>query len=171
MTHQLPSRPSKLIQFIAVTIIAFAVTLDTAAATTKIEGEVDSLQLSVDNASTREILDALSSKFKLTYSIPTTAGRQLTGRFSGALSEVLSRVLDGTDYILEVSEGATKVVVLGRPGRAIASTGGKKDAPSTAPVAELPPPQPSVRPATQPSVPPLASFLTVSSIVANEPRP
>lgn len=168
MTHQLPP-PSKLIQVIAVIVTVFGVALDSAAATTKIEGQVDSLQLAVDNASTREILDALSRKFKLTYSMPAMAGRQLTGQFSGALSEVLSRVLDGSDYIVEVSDGAIKVVVLGRPGRAIASSGGGKEAqaPAPAPVAELPPAQPAIRPAPPPSVPPLASFLTLSSIAGN----
>jgi len=39
-------------------------------ATTKVEGQAESLDLGVDNASTREILDALSTKFKLTYSMP-----------------------------------------------------------------------------------------------------
>src|SRR5262249_37333563 len=54
-----------------------------------------------------------TSKFKLTYSLPVNLGRQLTGRYSGTLNQVLARILDRNDYIVEVSDDAIKVVISG----------------------------------------------------------
>jgi hypothetical protein len=162
------------IELLAIGVTAFAVLLDPAAATTKIEGQAESLDLGVENASTREILDALSTKFKLAYSMPASAGRQRTGQYSGTLSEVLGRVLDGNDYIVELSDGAIKVIVFGRMGSSrtvAASAGNRKEALSSPPAAESPHVPPVALPAQQPSVPPLATFLTMNSIAGNTNLP
>src|SRR5436190_21490263 len=67
-------------------------------AQTEIQGQEDDLQLRVQNASTKEILDALSAKFHVSYKLPAGVDRKLTGRYAGSLRRVLNRVLDGNDY-------------------------------------------------------------------------
>ena len=103
-------------------VAAIASTLFTAQAparaASEVQGKPTDMQLLVDNASTQEVLQALSTSFGLTYSLPQNVGRNLTGTYSGSLRQVLSRILDGTDYILTVSDGAFEVVVLGASGAA-----------------------------------------------------
>lgn len=94
-----------------------------ARAGSEVQGGPGDLRLSVDNASTREVLQILANSFGVTFSLPASAGRNLSGTYSGTLRQVLARVLDGTDYILKVSEDAVEVVILGASGApAIASS-------------------------------------------------
>src|SRR5262245_22374990 len=77
-----------------------------------LKGDPDQLELRVDGASMREILDRLSQRFKLTYTLPPGVSTTLSGRYSGSLSRVLARVLDGSNYIVEVAEHGLNVVVI-----------------------------------------------------------
>lgn len=85
--------------------------LTPAAAGTKIEGQADDLQIHAVDASIREIFDALSARFNLTYNSAPN-GRALTGLYSGSLTEVLARVLAGNDYVLDVVDDRVRVVVV-----------------------------------------------------------
>src|SRR5262245_42995759 len=89
----------------------------------------------------------------------------MTGRYTGTLSGILARVLDGSDYIVEVSGDAIKVVILSgtpQPPRSQAgSTSQAKEAVS-APVPVPTPSQTNTPPAPIPTAPPLASYLTMS---------
>jgi hypothetical protein len=79
--------------------------------------------LTVQNASITEILDALTTRFKVTYKVRSPTSRPLTGNYSGTLREMLTRVLDGNDYILELSDGGCKILILGvSPGAAPTSS-------------------------------------------------
>jgi hypothetical protein len=89
-----------------------------AAAGIAIRGQADNVQLEVENASIREVLDALATAFKFKYKLPSTIGRELTGRYSGTLRQVLARILDGNDYVMHVAETSTELVVLGASGAA-----------------------------------------------------
>lgn len=89
-----------------------------ALAATEVRGQPADMQLRTDNASVREVLDALARAFKLTYNLPASVSRQVSGLYSGTLHQVLARVLDGHDYIVEVSDSGTRVVVLGASGAA-----------------------------------------------------
>jgi hypothetical protein len=108
-----------------------------AAGVTDIRGQGDDIQIQVENASIRQILDGLSRKFNLTFVLPADVGRQLTGRYSGNLNRILSRVLDGNNYILEVTEDGMRIVVLG-PAGTIASTS-TSPTPSASPTASANP--------------------------------
>jgi hypothetical protein len=129
-----------------------------AAAATEVQGNVDDLLLKAENVSTREVLDAIAAKFNLTYDLPPSIGRDVTGVYSGTLNQVLGRILDGNNYIVEASDSGVKLIVLGTSGatrRALSS-------PSTAidekPIAASVPPSKPNLPASQP-VPPLISYL------------
>src|SRR5262245_29640778 len=87
-----------------------------ASAATQVRGQQDDLRINAENASIREVLDALSVQFKLTYKLPPGIGRNLTGLYSGSLRKALARILDGNDYIVMVSDSGVEVVVLGASG-------------------------------------------------------
>ena len=77
------------------------------------------MQLRAENASTREALEALAATFKLTYELPSTIDRELTGLYSGTLSQVLGRILEGNDYVVKIADDGVEVIVL-----SASSTGG-----------------------------------------------
>jgi hypothetical protein len=97
-------------------LCALGVAPGPALAATEVRGKPANLQLRAENASLREVLDALARAFKLSYRLPPQAGRQVSGLYSGSLHQVLARILDGNDYIVEVSEAGIRVVVLGASG-------------------------------------------------------
>src|SRR3954454_9260163 len=66
-------------QICIVVICVLGALLGPAVAATDVQGRAEDLELRVDNASIGEVLSALSSKFKLTYSLSANVGRQLTG--------------------------------------------------------------------------------------------
>ena len=86
-------------------------------ALTDIQGAADDLRVNAQNATIIEILDALSDRFKFTYAVRSPSGRSLNGIYSGTLHETLTRVLDGNDYIVKLSESSLDIVVL-RPSNA-----------------------------------------------------
>jgi len=59
--------------------VLLSLTAGSASAATQVRGQQNDLQITVQNASIREILDALSTKFKLTYRLPPG----ITGSRSG----------------------------------------------------------------------------------------
>lgn len=81
-------------------------------AATEIQRQGDELEVQAENASIKEILDALSGQFNLIYNQSSAVGRVLTGRFSGPLKQVLARVLAGNDYVIAMSGDTTRIVVL-----------------------------------------------------------
>ncbi len=121
-----------------------------ASAASEVQGRLEDMQLRTENASTREVLEALSAKFKLRYKLPPNIGRNLTGLYSGTLHQVLGRVLDGNDYIVKVSDNGVEVVILGM-------SGGTARAPSAPTITVS---KTEVTPEVAPSkpIPPLSSY-------------
>lgn len=138
-----------------------------AAAAAEIQGGGADLQLRLENASVREVLDLLSGKFKLTYTLTSLPNRQLTGRYSGTLSEVLARLLDGSDYIVEVSGDSVKLIIVSGPAQPArgASAPASQVKESTA-VPITPPSQSPAKAPPPPLAPPLTSYLTMSQAPA-----
>jgi hypothetical protein len=162
-------------QMLSASIALSILVVGSASAATDIQGTPDDLQLNVDNATLSEVLDALTSRFKISYRLRAHNPRILTGHYSGTLRETVTRLLDGNDYFLEVSDKGLEVIVLGASGsqnapqRQVAST---PAAPPSAPAAT---PQPSVAvssrsaspsiPALPASaVPPLSSFAVLPPV-------
>lgn len=141
--------------------------------TVQIDGRVDDMQVRLENAPIAQVLADLGRRFGLTYRRVPSINRPLTGRYAGTLNQVLARVLDGTDYILEVSDQSVTLVVLGVS--APATRIGSNPVVSAAPTEPAPPsttaPDRTTSPAALASppagqVPPLSNFLP-----DNAPRP
>jgi hypothetical protein len=143
------------------------------AGSVQIEGHADHLQVRLENAPIAKVLAELGRRFGLTYGRVPSINRQLTGRYSGALKQVLARVLDGTDYIVEFSDQSVKVVFLGVSGPP-ARAGSQPATPvAQNPTPTTPQPSDGAGPPTTPAnpsvvqVPPLTNFLSD----ANSTRP
>jgi hypothetical protein len=140
--------------------LSFIFKVGPAFALTDIQGAADDLRVNAEDATIIEILEALSGRFKFTYAVHSHSGRSLNGVYSGTLHEALTRVLDGNDYIVKLSESGMDIVVLG-PSNA---TVGVAQLPQRSPVASAPA---SSAPVANPnptlptvSLPPLSSYLS-----------
>ena len=96
-------------------------------ATTEIEGSQNDVDLRVRNASIGDVLAALAARFKLTYRAPPNLTGELSGRYSGPLNQVLARILDGVDYVVEASDEGIRLVILNPADKAKASPSGSPD--------------------------------------------
>ena len=135
-------------------------------AATEVQGHPDEMQIQIENATVGEALNALSGKFKLSYKLPPTVTGTVTGVYTGTLRQVLGRLLDGHDYIVNASDdGGIELVVLGA-SNAVAivpaapnNNGNGNNAVRITPAA-APPPAAQPVAAAAPGVPPLSSFLS-----------
>jgi hypothetical protein len=136
--------------------------LGSAQAGTEVQGQPDDMQLRAENASTREALEALAASFKLTYTLPSTIGRELTGLYSGTLPQVLGRILEGNDYVVITADDGIEIIVLSASGavsaNAVAARGNTVVPRASASVRTPPSPVPIVTASSPP--PPLASYLS-----------
>jgi hypothetical protein len=98
-----------------------------ASAATEIEGSLNDVDLRVRNAPIRDVLAALAARFKLTYRVPPNLTGELSGRYSGPLNQVLVRILDGVDYVVEASGEGISLVILNPADKAKASQSGAPD--------------------------------------------
>jgi len=84
-----------------------------AAGGARVEGQIDNMRLQATNATLQEVLDALPREFALTYQLPSDVQRDVSGRYTGSLNQVLARILDGFNYVVEMSDTGLRLVVLG----------------------------------------------------------
>jgi hypothetical protein len=101
----------------AAMITVLSATLGPAAARTDVGGSPDAVYLRAENATVGEVLAALSARFKLKYP-PSShqVGHTITGVYSGSLRYVLSRVLDGSSYMLAFVDDIVEIKLLGTAG-------------------------------------------------------
>jgi hypothetical protein len=95
----------------------------TAGAEVRIEGNAAAVRVSTSQDTIADVLSALGAAFKLRYrtAVPLNATISLT--YSGSLRQVIARILDGYNYLVNVDQETTEVIVLGSRGQiAIPST-------------------------------------------------
>ena len=140
-----------------------------AKAETEVQGQLDAMQFRAENASTREVLEALAASFKLSYRLPPNFDRNWNGLYSGSLLRVLARILHDTDYFIKSSDDGIEVIVLRVSGASDTTAGVISSATATTAETAVPPssrpaaraqPAAAPKPTTSPPPPPLASYLT-----------
>jgi hypothetical protein len=77
----------------------------------QVSGEADAIRIEASDASLEEVLAALSAHYGLQSRYPPNLGHSVSGTFAGSLAEVLSRLLQGYNFVVETSAGGTRVVV------------------------------------------------------------
>ena len=84
----------------------------------RVQGTVDAVRVEARDATGTQILAALAGRFALSYR-GSTDGRGFSGTFAGPLREVVKRVLDGYNFVINTKDDGLEVVVLG-PASAVA---------------------------------------------------
>jgi hypothetical protein len=83
----------------------------------RVQGSADAVRVEARDATATEILAALASRFALSYRGSTDS--RFNGTFKGPLLEVVKRVLDGYNYVINTRDDGVDVVVVG-PASALA---------------------------------------------------
>jgi hypothetical protein len=86
----------------------------------QVRGSPDAVRIEARDAPVEEILEALSRAFGMHYQLSTNLDKRLTGTYVGPLRRVVTRILDGYNFILKANNGSIVVTVLGTPGTAAA---------------------------------------------------
>jgi hypothetical protein len=86
----------------------------------QVRGSPDAVRIEARDAPVEEILAALSRAFGLHYQLSTNLDKRLSGTYVGPLRRVVTRILDGYNFILKTDNGSIVVTVLGTPGAAAA---------------------------------------------------
>jgi len=139
----------------AITFAALLAAAPTAAiAAAQITGSPQEVSIKAQNSSIEEILSALSREFHIQYHSTANLEKHLTGTYQGSLQRVLTRILEGHNFIVKASNGQIDVTVFGTqgvPGKAVAAAtpAASKPAPiaaKVAPTVEAQSPLPSTKP-------------------------
>jgi len=104
---------------LASAVIVFSLALvSRVAAEVRIAGSADAIQIEAYNASLDEILGKLRAEFGLQIRANEAVQARISGTYRGSLRTVVSRLLDGYNYVIErkSEHGALNVIVLGLKG-------------------------------------------------------
>jgi hypothetical protein len=93
----------------------------------KVAGTAEKLRIEVSNATVDNALAALRSAVDFKCSCSPPLDRRVTGVYQGNIGRVLSRLLEGYDYVIKTSPSGIEVIVLRtnaspQPGPAYASS-------------------------------------------------
>jgi hypothetical protein len=113
------SRQGRLLRLLlssAVLVAGGACSHDALAQTT-ITGAEDGLTVEARGASVQEVLAALGTKFGLRYRNITVLDRRIDGTYEGSLHRVVTRLLDGSSYVMSTDGGHIEVIVVGAAKR------------------------------------------------------
>ena len=78
-----------------------------------VSGTENQLAVEVRDTNVQDVLAILADKFGLRYHGLSAAGRPIVGTYAGSLRTVVTRLLDGYDYVMKVEGGRIEVFVLG----------------------------------------------------------
>src|SRR5215475_5722311 len=79
----------------------------------RVGGNAKAVTIDAQNASIKDILDALGKSFDVHVQTTADLQRPITGTYEGSLQKVLIRILDGYNVIMKTSNGGILVTVLG----------------------------------------------------------
>jgi hypothetical protein len=128
---------------LALSAVMSTVALGEAWAKTKVDGDLEAVSLTVEEAPVSEVLAALSAKFGFVYTPTPGLDRTIGGIYSGTIQQVLERVLDGCDYAVSFSGETIELKVLGPSGSTARPSGLSAPQPTVAaasPAANAAPP-------------------------------
>jgi hypothetical protein len=117
----------------ALSIVSVGSLPTSASAEVHVEGSPAAVRVSTSRDTISDVLSALAATFNVRYrtAIPLDAAADAT--YSGSLQQVISRLLDGYNYMLKTDDSKTsEIVVFGRRGKVV----GRSKAPADKPEVE-----------------------------------
>jgi hypothetical protein len=101
----------------AVTALACAMAT-TASAEIHVEGDLSALRVTTSGDALSDVLSAFGALLPVKYRTSVPLNVEINGAYSGSLSQVVSRLLDGYNYAIKQDSGLTEIIVFGKRGDA-----------------------------------------------------
>ena len=95
--------------------VALAIGPAPALAEMQVGGSRDAVRIEARDAPVVEILAALRQALGMDYQLSINVDKRLSGTYVGSLPRVLTRILDGYNFILKTDNGSFAVAVVGTP--------------------------------------------------------
>jgi hypothetical protein len=135
----------------AAALSAVVIGPSTAIAGAKVSGTLDAVMVEAQNATIEEILAALGARFDLEYHSAANLTAKVNGTYQGSLRRVLTRLLDGRDFVIKTNDGRIDVTVLGPGGSVATKAQSFTEGPANSgPILQAAPPSLPAAPAEQP---------------------
>jgi hypothetical protein len=93
--------------------VALAMAPTSVLADVHVAGSPEAVSIDAQNTSIKEILAALGNAFDVHYQSSANLDKQLTGTYEGSLRWVVTRLLEGYNFIIRTNQGRIEVTVLG----------------------------------------------------------
>ena len=87
-----------------------------ASAEVRVEGNLSALRVSASGDSLSDVLSAFGSLLPVKTRTAVPLNAEIKGAYSGSLSQVVSRLLDGYNYVIKNDHEQTEIIVLGNTG-------------------------------------------------------
>lgn len=97
----------------AAVMLAAALASAQALAGAKVDGYPASITVDAQNIPVAEILAALGHDFNVHYRSSVALNRQITGTYEGSVQRVVTRILQGYNFVVESTPGRIEVMVFG----------------------------------------------------------
>ena len=105
----------KVLRALVIVLLALFSCLTSARCEVSVSGTVVAARIDAQQAPLPEVLRALGSNFKVRYdTFIAIDDVTISGTYSGALKEVLRRILSGLNYVIKTQEGMVEVIIVGR---------------------------------------------------------
>jgi hypothetical protein len=82
-----------------------------------VSGTETELAVEARDTTVQDVLALLGEKFGLRYHGLSSVGRPIAGTYAGSLRAVVTRLLDGYDYVMKIEGGRIEVFVLRAAGQ------------------------------------------------------
>jgi hypothetical protein len=85
-------------------------------ASVRIRGDMAAVRIDARRTTIADVLSALNAAFAMSYRSSIVLDEEINGTYAGSLRRVISRVLDGYNYVIEQDDAKLAVIILGRRG-------------------------------------------------------
>jgi hypothetical protein len=80
----------------------------------KVSGNPEAVSLQAQNSSIAEIFEALGHDFNIYYRSSIELQNHITGNYEGSLRHVITRILEGYNFVVKTNPNQIEVTVLGK---------------------------------------------------------
>jgi hypothetical protein len=101
--------------FAAVAALAYGFAT-AACAEVQVEGDLSALRVTTSGDTLSNVLSAFGDPFHVKYRAAVPLNAEINGVYSGSLSQVVSRLLDGYNYVIKKDQDLTEIIVFGKTG-------------------------------------------------------
>lgn len=82
----------------------------------RVRGDTAAVRLDARRTTIADVLSALNAAFDMSYRSSIVLDEEINGTYAGSLRRVISRVLDGYNYVIKQDDAKLAVIILGRRG-------------------------------------------------------